>query len=653
MKNILLILILVGLGAWYYCDKNGGIPFLSESTKKQVDDPRIDAIKVRAEKYYPTRLDDRERWINTQISAMYALDKSMPNIPEDVQTELRKEAELQHPENYSKRLSFVKNQYSAYLDIKKTMFDSSFSDEEKSMLHAELSKAFVGDYVKQRNMLAQIFEVYGIIKSKSMQMAPSDFKKLSGKIMARIAQSPNDALLFFEDQSRARHNFLTKQLPAANANMRDEIEKNIPDDFVAQLAELNARIDYLRSAKVVNFEANISKNAQEFFKKYIYLVDTSARTYNISFAMMNGKKVVLFPSEMVQYTGGVLELNLGGGEKIRFDKLYMSKDSGFGIVLVEGENRIDTIKFADKAQTMSKGSIDVEIVGVNADGRKATVPAKIENDKTLIIEPSKLTQAKSWLVSGALIIEKESGVALGLFDADPVFDANVYATYEDPTLTYLLSLSERVSLWSGLKDAVAMSKNNASMGYKYRIVYLEDIKKFARLDVKKYERQKQMLSEMCAVNMGAMSFMLEGSYGADSQQATLKEIADKFNPIFIKGDRCAVSMLYSNFLKYMQTVRSTLRGKANLVRENTDEFYYDFNAPAIRQIDLYKRLDSAMGNTIAQAQTQKILHQDLALAIRGNTYIPPKKINAPIRATGAISGGLRLGNKGVKKDYNK
>ena len=651
MKNIILILILVGIGAWYYCDKNGGIAFLSENAKQA--DPRIDAIKARAEKYYPTRLDDRDRWINTQISSMYALDKPMPNIPAEVHSELLKEAELQFPENYSKRLSFVKNQCTAYLDIKNTMFDSSFSDEEKSMLYTELAKAFVGDYVKQRNMLAQIFEVYGIIKSKSMQMAPSDFKKLSGKIMARIAQSPNDALLFFEDQSRARHNFLTKQLPASNANMRAEIEKNIPDDFVAQLAELNARMDNLRSARVVNFEANISKNAQEFFKKYIYLVDTSARTYNLSFAMMNGKKVAIFPSEMVQHTGGVLELNLGGGEKIHFDKLFMSKDSGFGIVIVEGENRIDTIKFANKAQTMSKDSIDVEIVGVNADGKKATVSAKIENGKTLIIEPSKLTQAKSWLVSGALIIEKENGVALGLFDADPVFDSNIYATYENPTLIYLLSLYDRVSLWSGLKEAVSLAKKNVSMDYKYRIVYLEDIKKFARLDAKKYEQQKKMLSEMCAVNMGAMSFMLEGSYGADSQQATLKDIANKFNSTFIKGDRCSVSMLHSNFLKYMQTVRLTLRNKANLVRENTDDFYYDFYAPAIRQMDLYKRLDLAMGNTIAQAKTEKILHQDIAMAIRGNTYIPPKKINAPIRATGAISGGLRLGNKGVKKDYNK
>ena len=655
MKNIILLLILIGLGSWYYYDKNGTFPFLSEKVEQK--DPRIDEIKALGEKYFPTRLEDRERWISTEITAMRALDKKLANISDTMYAELLAEAVQKYPDKYSSRLSYVRKQCDAYIEVKTAMDESSFSSDEKSTLSSMLQETFKRDYAKQCDVLSQVFDVYGMMKSKSLQMNPKDFNKLLAMAMPHIVNDPNKALLLFEEQALARHNFLTKQLPESSANLRADIEKQIPNDFVAQLKELNSRLDESMCARdnSANFaNLGISKNAQEFFKKYIYLMDTSARTYNVSFAMMNGKKVIILPSEIIKYTGGTINFNLGGGETIHFNKLFLSCDSAFVISVLENENKIEPIKFAKKEELFKNEPVSVEIVGVQKDGKKATLSGKLDNGE-LTVDARHLKLAMSWLSSGALVIDRKTGTALGLFELEPNCDYLTYESYDNPSMNDLISDTSRSSLWVGLNKSIHLIRTNCMINYetyKCRIVHLDDMKKFSRLDIKKYKRQKALLDDICAVNRGAISFMLEGYYGADAKMPILKDITKKFNSTFITGSRCTVTSLQSNFLKYMNSVRAELRIMARLAREPFDEFYYEFAKPASRQVELYKALDSSMGATIAQGQNRNILHRDIASSIDGSSYIPPQRIfDRPTKAK-AIAGGLRIGNKGIKKDYN-
>ena len=651
MKNLILFLILIGVGAWYCYDKYGDeIPFLAGKAK-QVD-PRIAEIKTLAEKYFPTKLDERERWIKSQISAMNALDRKIGNVPDDVYSALLKKATQQYPDNYSNRLSFVTKQTSAYEDIENKFGESSFSSEEKNMMRAELFKTFEHNYSAQVDILAQALEVYAMVKTKSMQMSTEDFKKISSKTIHKLISSPNECLLFFENQIRARHNFLTKQLPPSHANLRTEIEKKIPDDFVAQLNALDVAIDnivYTKSNTDFEEYKNISKTAQEIFKKYTYLIDASDSTFNVYFATMHGKKVAIFPSELLQNAKSTLTLDLGADEKISFDNVFMSSDSTLAIMVVEGNYKIDTIKFASKS--IEKSSKDIEIIGVRTNGKKFAVSGKLENGKYIIFKEADKSIVRS-LTSGSLILEKETGTPLGFFEVSPNYDSRTYASYEDPNIDSLLNNPNRVSLWKGMDKTLILAKKNTGVADNYTIVYLEDLKKFAKYDSKKYAKQKTLLDDICRVNMSALTFILQGAYGADALDPILKNITDKYDPIFIKGSRCTMGVLRSHFFRYLQSVRTELRANANLARETVSELYYDFQEPATRQLDLYKQIDGVFGGTVARGDVESIIHEDILASVKKGTFVPPGRMfDKP--SSGVIQGGLMIRNKGVKKDYNR
>ena len=659
MKNIILLIILLAVGSWYYYDKNGELPFVLKKTEQK--DPRIDEIKAQAEKNFPTRLDDRERWIKSQISAMHLLDEKPENIPFDIYAEFLKDSAKQYSNNYTGRLSYVKKQADAYAEIENMFSRCSFSAEEKKMLQLEFGKVFKYDYASQLDVLAQAIEAYGMIKSKSMQIAPKDFQKISAKLMHNLVNSPNKCLVFFEDQIRARHNFLSKKLPPLEYDLRAEIEKKFPDDFVAQLRELDYTIDNVLFVKKQNDIVNddivnddISTAAENVFKKYVYLKETSYHIYNVYFTTMHDKKVAVFPSELLQYLEKRFVLDLGGGEEIKLDNIFLSSDSTMAITVIAADNKVDSMKFVPKEETKAKEVIEVEIVGMNRDNRRATLPAKLINGR-LKIDGTDESRASAWFATGSLIIEKATGRPLGFFEISPNCDYRIFETYNDPYISHLLSNTERIYIWEGLKDALSLARKNTSVLNKFGIVYVEDLKKFTKFDFEKYRKQKMMLESLCRVNASALSFVLQGMYGADAEDPILKKVTEKYDSIFVKGSRCTVSVLCSNFFKYLRSVRSELRLNAQLARESVDDLYYDFLSPAKRQIELYRKLDGVIVNTVAKSEIKRVIHKDmLAYVHKDATYIPPQRqFSKPNYRAIGISGGLVIKNKGVKRDYNK
>lgn len=651
MKNIILLIILLAVGSWYYYDKNGELPFVLKKTEQK--DPRIDEIKAQAEKNFPTRLDDRERWIKSQISAMHLLDEKPENIPFDIYAEFLKDSAKQYSNNYTGRLSYVKKQADAYAEIENMFSRCSFSAEEKKMLQLEFGKVFKYDYASQLDVLAQAIEAYGMIKSKSMQIAPKDFQKISPRLIYNLVNSPDKCLVFFEDQIRARHNFLSKKLPPLEYDLRAKIEQKYPDDFVAQLKELDYTIDNVLFVKTQNNigNDNISTAAENVFKKYVYLKETSYRTYCVYFTTMHGKKVATFPSELLQYLGKKFVLDLGGGEEIKLDNIFLSSDSTMAITVIAADNKVDSMKFVPKEETKAKGVIEVEIVGMNRDNRKSTLSAKLINGE-LKVDDSDDFRASTWFTTGSLIIERATGHPLGFFEIYPNYDHRIFEMYKDPSITHLLSNTKRASIWEGLNDALSLAKKNTSVLNKFGIVYVEDLKKFTKFDFEKYRKQKKMLRSLCIVNASALSFILQGMYGADARDPILKNVTEKYDPIFVRGSRCTVNVLCSNFFKYLQSVRSELRSNAQLARESTDDLYYDFLTPAKRQIELYRKLDSVIANTVAKSEIKRVIHEDMLATVRDGTYIPPQsQFSKP--TSGVISGGLVIKNKGVKRDYNK
>jgi len=651
MKNLILILLLAAIGGFYYYDKYGKESVQAPDAVAS-DDPRVPEIEARAKELFPTKIDDRNSWIASQLAAMARLDKKPDFVTDAEYSEIRAAAKSKFGNDYSRSLRYVSDQCTAVSDINEMCSKSSLSDEEKKMILAQLYEVHKSDRSAVRDALARVFETYGFIKSKAMGMSQKDFEMLSKKTVPVIARAPNEAVAFFEKQALARHNFLTKGLPKNSENIRAEIEAKYPDDFIAQLAALDAHIDdSLHTKKTLDFgstaTAKMSELGANLFKKYIYELETKAGYFCACFAVMNGKKVAIFPSPAMEGEER-FSLNVGGGERLNSDNVFMSRDNAFAIVVVDGENSFDPIDVVPKSQAFAgSDELKVVIVGMDRFGKKADAKGTLYKSGKLKMEEDIEDIAKTF-AGGAIIADEVSKKIIALLEFRPDADVRYIAASKTPDAKDMLGNTQRAGFWKGLSSAVSQAKATALREPEIVAAFPENIKSFSKFDAKKYARQMEVVKSACDANLGALSFMLYGNFAIDAATPMLSNTTEKYKAFFIKGSRCTLPILYSNFSRYIQSVRADMHSKASRALSASD-FYYDFAEPAKRQAALFVAIEKPMLDVIASGGMASVLHWDIASCISGNSYIPPgRDFVAPARGGSGNSAVLRLGNKGKK-----
>lgn len=656
MKNLLLILLLIGIGGWYYYDKYEK-PKRSEKTEQsEPADVRIAAVEKRAAELYPTDAQGRDSWKARQINALGAIDKKAENLSPEVFAEISKSASEKYGADYEKQLDYITKQRLAAIDIKNITAASAISETELKRLDDSFKKEFGSDYVTRREAYGRIMEFYAAIKQKAANLSPADYEKLSAKVLPVLFKNPIEALRLFEEQALARHNFLTKQYPSAYGDLRKDIEDIYPDDFAMQLKELDARLDAANSkGKPMVWNAG-GKNpttplSKEYFSKYIYNYDSGTAVY-VSFLLeIRGKKAVVFPSEALEGIGDTFTLNLGGGEKLSANKIYASKSSSFSIVIPSDAEKISALPVMSAAEFSGKKEMDVEILGLDLRGASLTIPAKLKEGKFLEFTDFNEDVLQKKLRSGAVIVESESKKAVALYEEIPLADKKIYDTFSDPSVKNVLAENMNRKKWKGLSGVIPFASENMLKAERraFRIVPFESLQNVSRFDAKKYAEQTENLGRLCRSNLSSLIFMSAGSFAEDSQTPLLNGVASKYNKIFVMGSRVNVGILYSNFAAYARDIKMALLQNINFARGNFyEDYYYPLNLCAKNQFELFKRLDGVLADGLKSSDKSGILHADISKSIEGNTYVPPGRDFTPSGfARGGGSGSvLRMSNKG-------
>ncbi|MBQ6534431.1 MAG: hypothetical protein IJI37_04610 [Opitutales bacterium] len=648
MKNLILVLLLAAIGAFYYYEKRGKEGARTPAAAVSAQDPRAAEVEARAKELFPTKIDDRNSWIASQLAAMAKLDKKPDSVSDREYSEILAAAKSKFGADYSRSLRYVSDQCAAAADIAEMRSKSSLSNGEQEAILARLREAHNSDRAAVRDALARVFENYGLIKSKSTGMSRKDFETLSKKTIPILAGSPNEAVAFFEKQALARHNFLSKGLPKNSENVRAEIEAKYPGDFAAQLAALDAYIDSsIRTRKTIDFSAaqKMSELGENLFKKRIYALEAKSGSFCVCFAMMNGKKVALFPSPAM---GGEesFSLDVGGGERLASGNVFMSRDSAFAVVVADGESPFPAVDVLPKADAFANaGELKVSVVGMDRSGKKSDAKGVLYKSGKLELERS--AGAAEKFSGGALVADEASGKIVALLEIRPDADIRFIAESKSPEIGDLLGRTERARFWKGLDAAVSRAGAAAERKPEIAAVFPEDIKAFSKFDAKKYARQMEAVKSACEANLGALGFMLCGNYATDAETPALADTARKYRAIFVTGSRCSLPILYANFSRYIQSARSDLRSKAAGAIGASD-FYYDFAEPAKRQAELFAALEKPMLGAVASGDIAAVLHWDIASAISGGSYVPPGRDFAVPAKGGGNSAVLRLGNKGKK-----
>ena len=626
MKSIvILLLMLAAVGGWYYYDKYG-MPD-SRASVEEVSDPRILRLSEHAEKLFPTKQDERKAWLDRQISAMQAIEKKAEGLDAAVFAAILKTAGERYDLDYVKQFDFVSRQRVAAIDVSNMLANSGFSADEKAALEKRTKESFGDDYVLRRAVYSNIFEAYAQMKKKSVLLSPEDYKKLSARLMPTLLRNPQQALEIFERQALARHNFRTKSIPESYGDLRKDIEEKIPDDYVAQLAELDRRIDMAVRRGVSVGWGTAGRNAvtplaREYFAKYLYTHDSNG-VLTLSFiAKIRGKKAAVFPVCALDSAPKSYTLDVGGGKKISGDKIYLAKNAAFGIIIPEGIEDVSEIP----VERAPKGKINVEIVGLDLSGSQISFAGTLENGGFLELDSAVKRAMDGKLRNGAVVVDAQSRNALGLLEFESDGGAGFYSDFENPSIDSVLSQKNRVSRWRGLGDALAFGRKIClpSDSKQYRIVPFSELETVVRYDAAKFSAQRNNVKKLCRSNFSAITFMLGGCYGEDARTEIISAVAEKYSSTFVNGSRINVAILHMRFNAYMRDVKQALFQNVNFARGDFySEYYFPFRDAAKKQSQLFVKLCSSINDALSARDKMAVLHADLAESLQGNTYVPP------------------------------
>lgn len=650
MKNLLLILLLAAIGGWYCYDKYGKNAAPRDDSA-EISDPRTAEIYARAKTLFPTKADDRNAWISRQVAAMRALESRAEGLSKKDFDTIMEAARQRYGADYEKRLEYVSKQRTAAIDVANIEASLKLPPDALEDLSSRFRAACEGDFCAMRSAYSEVSSSLSEIARKSASLPSADAKKLAAKTVPLLLKNPARAVEFFDAQALARHNFLSKQVPAALANAKAEIEEATPDDYVAQLAALDSKIDaYMRSGGAGASQSldKISQLGREYFAKYIYVADLAGESYPAFFAEVRGKVFAVFSSEYLASTPKSFSLDFGAGEKFSSDKIYLSKTSAFAIVAPPASVNPGPIPTGK----ISSDDVAVEIVGISRNGGKLSVPARLKYGKKIEADSSNALILAEKMRSGALVVDSETKKVVALFEAIPAPDAAIYAKFDDPSASALIRIGDRVSRWRGLDEAMlaARARIVSDERREFAAVALSSLGDVSAYVPSRYAAQRANLEKICVSNFSALRFMLIGGYSEDVETPIVSGVAEKYRSFFITGSRVGTSALYSKFSAYMNDVKTALARNAAFARGGFySEYYYDFSEAAKRQAELFAKLETVMTRAVASPDKTAVLHADLAKCISGSSFVPSGRVFSRQGFSGG-GGGNVLRMRNVKKD---
>lgn len=648
MKNLLLILLLAAIGGWYCYDKYGKTAATQGSA--DVSDPRTAEIYARAKTLFPTREDDRNAWILRQVAAMHALESRSEGLSKKNFDLIMDAARQRYGADYEKRLEYVSKQRTAAIDVANIEASLKLPPAALAELSARFREACEGDFCAMRSAYSEVSSALSEIARKSASLPAADAKKLAAKTVPLLLKNPARAVEFFNAQALARHNFLSKQVPEALANAKAEIEQSLPDDYAAQLAALDSKLDgYMRSGGSASFAADkISQLGRDYFAKYIYVVDIAGESHPAFFAEVRGRVFGVFPSEYLATLPKSFSLDVGAGEKFSSDKIYLSKTSSFAIVVPPASVKPDPIPTG----SISSDDVAVEIVGISNKGGKISVPARLKYGRKIEADSQNALVLAKKMRSGALVVETETKKVVALFERTPAPDDAIYAKFDDPSAFDLIRIGDRVSRWRGLDEAMrtARARIVSDEPQEFAAAALSSLGNVSAYVPSKYSAQRDNLEKICVSNFSALRFMLIGGYAEDVETPIVSDVADKYKSFFITGSRVRTPALYSKFSAYMNDVKTALVRNVAFARgEFYSDYYYDFSEAAARQAELFAKLENVMTNAVAAPDKTAVLHADLAKCISGTSFVPSGRVFSRQGFSGG-GGGNVLRMRNVKKD---
>lgn len=620
MKNLLLALLFVGLGGWYCYDKYGDKIFPKIGQTEKVD-PRAAALEKRALELFPTKKAQREKWIADQTAAMgkLALSERRKGISAAEGKKIRAAAAKKFPDDYEKRLSYVRGRENSALELARTVRNLDLSPEEISAITESAEKLYGDNYDAQIAAIARLGETLTAVKQKWNDVPPSDYATVLARALAICENDPAEAAKFVDRQLLARHNFREKSIPAQFGDLRKGIETAFPNDFCAQLAELDKRLD-AAIRKGERAETRIaSKQLENIFYSDIKIAAIGERYFCTYLMDLDGKKALLFPAELLEFFKADTKTLEVAGFEVDADKIFVSPHSMFAFAVVDAPADEKTAQIAQSAVPLEDRR--VAIIGVNRHGGQAFFYPKISDGK-FELTAADTAQVDALVSGGAAVADVKTGEIVGLAELSPTFGSEFYKDLSQAVMAR--SAIQMPSAMTIIAKVAQTAKSRRSV--KLAFFDKSDMRLWRKFDVPEYAAQLAAAQKLSYLNYWGMRFVRNNTFDDARRSKVFAGLAENNAQMFLDGGRMHKNLFVSRYSRYLSDAAALFARETAKADTATQQPYYRFVRPLAAQREIAAEIAEYL-KTAKVAATNAYIHADLAFKIQKDSYNPKLKLS--------------------------
>lgn len=635
MKNLLLILLFIILGAWYCYDK-----YWREAEPADGKSPRKESVAAadseygklvanlekRAAELFPTKIGERKKWIDDQLDAYSVLEKMCSKLPSAMSKTLLAAAAEKFPDDFDKQIPFVSEQSKAAAAIASEIASVELSDDASKKLIERLDSTFKGDYVRELEHLSKILEAEESFKRFGAGLSQQDIDVIRDKIGDLAVISPDKAITEFQNLARIRNNYLARTIPPQYGDLRKGIEEKFPGDFVAQSQELDRRVRAASlGASASALEAasygatsSVSKRAADVFRKYIYIYGDSKLSYCGMFAKVKSKTVLVFPASILVQIGEP-DFNLEFDERSATPaNTYLSKDCGAAFMMIdESEGDSDSVPFVPDSEYDASSRCEVQIAVLSANTMEPISLDGVLKDGKIKVKEGEAARARGL----GLVLDVSDNRILGFA---------------------CISLGGGSKFYEKLKDYGAIDIGGKSMMKVEHAANLEKISKLAykenpntveveffrpdallnseKFNGKSFAAQLQAIKSLAKNNNNMLRFIYGNEFGMLKDSKKDFPLVEKYDKVFMR--RMSERTFINEYMRYFSEMLSVFKRDLQGVSEVE---YYVLKEPYSYQEKLAQAAISSMSDSVGDLSNRSgILHTDLAECLSGDSFVPPR-----------------------------
>ncbi len=630
MKNLILILIILGLASYYCYDKyypktkkaeNSLVENYQDSNKRL----RILSLEKKAKELFPTKEYDRKKWLDGQIQAMEIIESLCLKLPSEMRKFVRTHADKKYPDDYDKQIPYVTQQTKDAAAVVYEISSAGFSPEQTSKIFASLEEVFEGNYSEQLIHTAKILDAKTEIDRASKGLSKEDVKKIFGMLKNSIVKNPQEALSEFKQQALARHNFLTRTIQPKYESIRTELQNTFSNNFIAQYEELNTRIRAAEKAEntqaVKSFyhskSGKITPLAQEIFKKYIYITPYRERQICFVHAKVANKNIIVFSQDiLIDSHDGNFSLDIDYA-KIDSNSSYIANNCGAMFAFVHNDEADDPIPFISESEFNKKSSRNITVSTLE---RNSGLPISVEG--TLINRKITLNSEVEAIdcIGLGVVIDSDTKEFLGLAFTGVGKGANFYAKYGielfEPHPKYKMKAYDLLELEKEFIKITRGSEKLLTMDF-FRP---EDLRNSKSYNAKDYLKEIEIIKKRCKDVEAVSNFAFDNLYYKLLEDKNNK-VAKRFEKTFTK--RMNLRTFLNEYAKYANSFIMDIKTSTNYDRT---EFCYLLRETASSQKNFLDKAIKSLHAAFTNPENKMgLVHSDLLLEIKDDTFVPDSK----------------------------